>query len=689
LLRLNSNGTRDQTFGNDGQALGFAAGSYPIDHVYDMTTDSQDRIIVTGAHESNGVFNSGMIVERFLPNGSPDDAFGDHGIVVVTVPAAPGAGPYFSQLGESVAVDSIGRILVGGYGDGGYWSAVRLLGDGTPDSSFGGGSGAFSIPSAQGDINTIIPASDGKIYAVGSDYHSTNAWHMSAMRLLDDGSPDPTFGTGGKVDRPLQNNTVGWSWTALLRPDGRLLMAGGEQVVQYGVENTVVYSVMPDGSADPTFGQAGRSTMNLGDNVSSDARNMILRPDGTLILVGDVGVGDDSFPTLQAFDASGNPKADFGTNGRIQISNFFIVSAIAQDDKGKIIVGGNFDQATTQIEVSRFVPYPVLEVKGEGAASAAATMSALPAAASALPAIVAAPQFVLGRTGDLSQPTSVQVTFTGVGADGKTQGTDVVPVTFATGVISVSLPLATYGNLVLHGTGSVRMSVSDPGMLQVLGSSSATLAYTAPSASSQISGSEFNDVNLNGKRDTGDAGLAGRTIFIDKNHNGRLDAGETSTLTDANGNYQFAHLPAGTYRITRGAPAGYRSSTSAPAYRDVTVSGTSVVGGISFGLTKLALLSGTFFNDLNGSAHRDTGEPLLSGWKVFIDANKDGKWESNEHYAITTTSGVWSFSLSSGTYRVRVVALTGWKLTTVAATQLRTLAAGQTLTGVPIGMKKA
>src|SRR5262249_55092849 len=107
------------------------------------------------------------------------------------------------------------------------------------------------------------------------------------------------------------------------------------------------------------------------------------------------------------------------------------------------------------------------------------------------------------------------------------------------------------------------------------------------------------------------------------------------------------------------------------------------------GLTKLALLSGTLFNDLNGNARRDSGEPLLSSWKVFIDTNNDGKWESGEKYVLTTTGGAWSFNLSAGTYRVRVAALSGWKFTTVATTQLRTLAAGQTVTGVAIGEKKS
>jgi len=44
-------------------------------------------------------------------------------------------------------------------------------------------------------------------------------------------------------------------------------------------------------------------------------------------------------------------------------------------------------------------------------------------------------------------------------------------------------------------------------------------------------------------------GLPNWTIYLDLNNNGTLDAGEPSTLTDANGNYAFTNLQPGNYIV--------------------------------------------------------------------------------------------------------------------------------------------
>jgi hypothetical protein len=55
-------------------------------------------------------------------------------------------------------------------------------------------------------------------------------------------------------------------------------------------------------------------------------------------------------------------------------------------------------------------------------------------------------------------------------------------------------------------------------------------------------GVKFDDRDNDGVRDTGEPGLEGVTLFIDANGNNTLDPGETSTLTDANGEYAFRGL---------------------------------------------------------------------------------------------------------------------------------------------------
>jgi len=64
-----------------------------------------------------------------------------------------------------------------------------------------------------------------------------------------------------------------------------------------------------------------------------------------------------------------------------------------------------------------------------------------------------------------------------------------------------------------------------------------------------IHGTKWHDLNANGVKDLGEPGLPGWTIFLDQNLSGTLDAGEPWTTTDANGNYAFEQLAAGTYEV--------------------------------------------------------------------------------------------------------------------------------------------
>ncbi len=61
-------------------------------------------------------------------------------------------------------------------------------------------------------------------------------------------------------------------------------------------------------------------------------------------------------------------------------------------------------------------------------------------------------------------------------------------------------------------------------------------------AGGQIYGVRFNDLDGDGVRDPNEPNLPGWTIFIDSNLNGKLDAGERSTVTDSQGRYAFIGL---------------------------------------------------------------------------------------------------------------------------------------------------
>lgn len=83
----------------------------------------------------------------------------------------------------------------------------------------------------------------------------------------------------------------------------------------------------------------------------------------------------------------------------------------------------------------------------------------------------------------------------------------------------------------------------------------------APAA---ISGVKFEDLNGDGIRDEGEAGLEGWTIFLDADGDGELDAGELSTVTDAEGAWRFDGLARGAYIVAEAPREGW--TQTAPGY---------------------------------------------------------------------------------------------------------------------------
>jgi len=102
-----------------------------------------------------------------------------------------------------------------------------------------------------------------------------------------------------------------------------------------------------------------------------------------------------------------------------------------------------------------------------------------------------------------------------------------------------------------------------------------------------VSGAVFNDVNGNGKKDTGDAGLAGWRVYVDANNNGMYDSGETFVLTDANGNFSFKDLAAGTYIFSVQLKRGYYQTAPHALVYTVTITSQTVTGDL-FGVKAIS-----------------------------------------------------------------------------------------------------
>ena len=84
-----------------------------------------------------------------------------------------------------------------------------------------------------------------------------------------------------------------------------------------------------------------------------------------------------------------------------------------------------------------------------------------------------------------------------------------------------------------------------------------------------------------------DSGAAGWTVYLDLNHDGKLDPGDPTTVTDSLGSYSFNDLPPGTYTVAELGQPGWRQTDPAGGTYTVTVAPGQMTSGIDFGNTQL------------------------------------------------------------------------------------------------------
>jgi hypothetical protein len=106
---------------------------------------------------------------------------------------------------------------------------------------------------------------------------------------------------------------------------------------------------------------------------------------------------------------------------------------------------------------------------------------------------------------------------------------------------------------------------------------------TVSAAKGSISGVLWNDSDADGIFDGSESASGVRQVFIDTNGNKKLDAGELSTYSDSTGKYKFSNLNAGTYKVTRVFPSGYKLSNNSLGYVTVSLASGQNKTGVNLG----------------------------------------------------------------------------------------------------------
>lgn len=166
----------------------------------------------------------------------------------------------------------------------------------------------ISLSTTDDIANSIVITKDGKLILSG---YSNSMFTL--FKLLENGEPDSTFGSGGMIKSSLRGGEDLFS-TLFLEPTDEILISGNSY---NGKENSfALMKFFPGGTPDTAFGDLGQVFLGAsGKNYV--ARSMAVKKDGKILVAGSSSGGSDDAFAIARFNPSGIADPGFGTDGSI------------------------------------------------------------------------------------------------------------------------------------------------------------------------------------------------------------------------------------------------------------------------------------------------------------------------------------------------------------------------------------
>jgi uncharacterized delta-60 repeat protein len=362
VLRLNADGTPDATFGVAGRVTTDFPGLAAVASSVALQPDG--KILVAGGAFPNFTFLGDFVLARYDADGTLDASFGSGGIVITSF---PGQGSYAFDL----ALQPDGKIVLAGTQFVSFsseessntdFALARCNADGTPDLTFGsGGKVTTDFNGFNDDAFAVLVQPDGRLVAVGSAKTPATFYDFAAVRYLPGGALDGSFGNGGKVRTDFGNNDFDRARGACLQADGKLV-AAGFTIFDGGLSQPfALLRWGSNGALDPGFDGDGKLLIDF-DSFMQSAHEVLVQPDGKLVAVGfaDTESSDSDF-LLARCHADGSLDSTFGIGGKVRTSfgnlNGGAHGAALQPD-GRIVAAGfnaTFTPVGVELAVSRYL----------------------------------------------------------------------------------------------------------------------------------------------------------------------------------------------------------------------------------------------------------------------------------------------------------------------------------------------
>jgi uncharacterized delta-60 repeat protein len=592
LVRLNTDGTFDKSFGTVGiidipSVTGFSGAS-------DITFTADGKIVLMSDVGA-------VIVARLNPDGSRDTTFTPANLSLSPVIIRPAHGLYVFNDGSILApvytpqTQSFSIV------------AYKLHADGSLDQSFGLAGRAGILGTLGGGDQpagmTVLP--NGKFLVSGPG--GGDGQPMTVARFLANGTLDTTFGVNGRFSFPTQLVPEATLQRILPQPDGSALIV-------FSTNQLEVARITPDGQLDTSVGNGGLVSPALDPggpvvNLSTRPLAAMLDPQGRLVVVANqansTGQPEKLFisrflvqpPTVQVLPGRRPPVVNIGgvPDTTVEGSAFEFTSSVnitSAADASKTSYAWSVAKDGAPIDLgapsngvsfvfnppdngSYVVTLTVTDSLGDSASASQSVtvLNAAPSASFSVDGPITAGHTSIARfTNVFDAPADLAAGFTysyDFNNDGKFEITS-----SSSPTATIPAKYLTSGSHKIHG----RITDKDGGFTDyVVGIN----VLPASPARFSISGVVFLDRNKNRRQEKTEKDLTGVQLYIDTNHNGKLDTGEMTVKSNAAGRFTFSGLAAGNYRVRAVLPKGRNIELPKGGFLDVMLgAGRSSVGNI-------------------------------------------------------------------------------------------------------------
>ena len=349
VVRLNTDGTLDNTFDTDGIVI-IDLGGEDLG-AYDVAIQADGKIVIAGYYYGGPMGD--FMVARLNTDGTLDNTFNSDGVATVDIAGTS------DDEGISLAIQADGQILLVGFTDNGVDGDVAVVrfdgADGLLDFTFDG-DGILTYDSGFDELSaSIAEQTDGKIVISGYLDKTTDV-DVAVIRLDSDGSFDNTFDTDGIVLTDIAGDDDEGMFLSL-QADGKILVAS----TTYGGTSSdfAILRYNTDGSLDASFDTDGIVLTDFGGG-DDYGYSVIEQTDGKIVAVGSAISTFSNFAVAR-YNSDGSADATFGTGGKVTTSmpgGDSEIYRLALQIDGKIVVTGYvYDSLPdhTNIAVARYV----------------------------------------------------------------------------------------------------------------------------------------------------------------------------------------------------------------------------------------------------------------------------------------------------------------------------------------------